>query len=190
MTLPTRDRVGFYIVPAAFLALIVQLWIGSRTDEVALYVFIASALLLSSTPFLLTFPASWRDEVSPRMIQKVPWAAALAAASVAFLAAAVTEIETQSLRIAAISASAGVVNLLALRLVGGKGVLATPSRWTRMSVVTGACIGLCVGFASIAPLDLVGNATCFGIYVAACHWLIRSVIDSSNDSESEAQVAH
>lgn len=178
MTLSTRDRVGFYIVPTALLAMGAQLWLGRRTDDTTLYVFIAAALILSITPFLLTYPASWRGEVSARMIQKVPWATAIAVAPIALLTAALVEVEA-GLRIGAIAAAAGVVNLLSLRFVGGKDLMATPSSWTKRSFITGACIGFSVGLVSIAPLDLVGNATCFGIYVAATHWLVRSVIDNS-----------
>lgn len=117
------------------------------------------------------------------MIEKVPWVTALAVAPIALLTAALVEVEA-SLRIAAIAAVAGVINLLSLRFVGGRGLLATPSSWTKRSFVTGACIGFSAGLVSIAPLDLLGNAACFGTYAAASHWLVRSVIDNSEDINS------
>lgn len=179
MTLLTRDQVGFYAVPPAFLALAAQLWLGGRNDDVALYVLIASALLLSATPFLLTFPASWRGEVSETMIKKVPWAAAMAALLIAFFAAAVTEVDASTMRLGAIAAGAGVINALSLRLVSGSGSFAKPSGWTKISLLTGACIGFCTGFVSTDPMELLGNGASFGIYLAASHWLVRSLINNS-----------
>jgi hypothetical protein len=181
--------VGFYIVPFAFLALLAQIWVGGRTDDAALYVLIAVALMLSATPFLLTFPASWRGEVSATMIDKVPWAAAIASGMIVFLAAAIFELDVAGLRVGAIAAGAGITNALSIRLLGGRGSLAKPSRWTKMSLVTGACIGFCIGFVSIAPVALVGNGANFGIYVAASHWLVRSVIDNSAGYEDDAPIS-
>lgn len=186
MKLETRDRVGFYTVPVAYAALVGQFWTGVGTDDKAFYVLFLSGICLSLAPFLSTFAASWRGELSKRMISKVPRALALAALCITFLSVPLSNLESFNPRIAAMAAGAGVFNLLSFRLVVGSGSLAPLGYWTKISMVTGGCVGFGIGFVSVAPADLFGSAAGFAIYLAANHWVVRSIIDNAEDGQTTA----
>lgn len=177
MSLETRDRVGFATVPVAIAALAGQLYAGVGTDDRAGWVLIISGMALSLAPFLSILPASWRGELSEGMIRKVPWTMAVAVTLSAFIAVPLGYVDSVYPRIGFMAAAAGSVNLLCFRFMVGRGSLAAPGYWTRISLVTGACVGSGIGLVSVAPEDLIANAAGFALYVAANHWVVRSILD-------------
>lgn len=178
MSLTTRDRVGFYLVPLVMLGVAVQHAIHGQDgatgwrDIVFFY-----ALAVSLGPFLLVFPASWRREISEKRRSQVPKMAGMSPAMAGLLAAFLFEFRGFEPRTGILLAAVGIFNLALFRLLAGKHQMEPPSRWTSLSFFTGAGIGAGAALIEIDLTLVLLSGASYGLYFFANHWVIRSIID-------------
>lgn len=182
MSLPTRDRVGLYSVPTMIAAVYVQ-YLVHEQDSLDLYLVIVLSMVASVAPFLMTFPASWRGEISDKRVSRLPRVATAALLTGALLGAYLTDYRGFEPRTGVLLATIAILNFVVARLGNAARSGTRPSRWSYIGFIAGLNVGFLTVGIDQDPALVLSTAVLYGVYGFFSHWMIRSVIDGGNEAK-------